>query len=213
MKNKIFSLLTVLLVVVNLTLSVGAAGSGSIKVNVQYNDKLINDGKLNAVLVGYADQTNQYKTVFTQESVNNIDSWSTVNKMSAFYTDNKSKYDFFKKTADIKDGKAIFSDLETGLYLIFQDTASTGYYPLSTFLVSVPYWDGTKYQYDVDATVKTALGEMEPTPTETTGSDSTPDKLPQTGQLTWPIPVMAAAGMALFAFGWWLCFGSRRGNR
>ena len=26
--------------------------------------------------------------------------------------------------------------------------------------------------------------------------------LPQTGQLNWPIPVMAISGMLLFAFGW-----------
>ena len=36
------------------------------------------------------------------------------------------------------------------------------------------------------------------------------NKLPQTGQLTWPIPVMAVTGMTLFALGWWLCFGSRK---
>ena len=28
--------------------------------------------------------------------------------------------------------------------------------------------------------------------------------LPQTGQLNWPVPVMAISGMVLFAFGWWM---------
>lgn len=35
-------------------------------------------------------------------------------------------------------------------------------------------------------------------------------KLPQTGQLNWPVPVMAAAGLTLFAVGWVLCFGRRK---
>lgn len=40
-----------------------------------------------------------------------------------------------------------------------------------------------------------------------------PSKLPQTGQLTWPIPVMVVAGLTLFALGWWLCFGNRKDSR
>lgn len=36
------------------------------------------------------------------------------------------------------------------------------------------------------------------------------NKLPQTGQLTWPIPWLASSGMVLFAFGWWLFFGHRK---
>lgn len=35
-------------------------------------------------------------------------------------------------------------------------------------------------------------------------------KLPQTGQMNWPIPVMTVAGLALFIFGWYLCFGRKR---
>lgn len=51
-----------------------------------------------------------------------------------------------------------------------------------------------------------------PGPTNPT-KPSTPGKLPQTGQLTWPIPVMTSAGLALFIFGWILCFCSRRKER
>ena len=48
------------------------------------------------------------------------------------------------------------------------------------------------------------------TTTSSSGSSSSGNKLPQTGQLTWPIPWMAASGMLLFALGWWLCFGQRK---
>lgn len=35
-------------------------------------------------------------------------------------------------------------------------------------------------------------------------------KLPQTGQMNWPIPVMTVSGLALFLLGWFLCFGRKR---
>jgi LPXTG-motif cell wall-anchored protein len=37
-----------------------------------------------------------------------------------------------------------------------------------------------------------------------TPSTTTTTKLPQTGQLNWPVPLMAMSGLLLFAFGWWL---------
>ena len=43
-------------------------------------------------------------------------------------------------------------------------------------------------------------------------SPSTPDKpvLPQTGQLNWPVPVLACSGVLLFAAGWVL---NRQGKK
>lgn len=40
----------------------------------------------------------------------------------------------------------------------------------------------------------------------------TAEKLIQTGQLKWPVPVLAAAGLALFVFGWKLTFAKRKEN-
>jgi hypothetical protein len=37
-----------------------------------------------------------------------------------------------------------------------------------------------------------------------TPSTTTTTKLPQTGQLNWPVPLMAMSGVILFALGWWL---------
>lgn len=37
-----------------------------------------------------------------------------------------------------------------------------------------------------------------------------PPKLPQTGQLNWPIPVMAVSGLWIFAMGWMLRYGQKR---
>ena len=63
------------------------------------------------------------------------------------------------------------------------------------------------YRYDIDA-----AGKFKPTPKpDTPDKPNTPGShLPQTGQLNWPVPVLAGAGLVLFALGWWLCFGQRK---
>ena len=47
---------------------------------------------------------------------------------------------------------------------------------------------------------------------DTPVSSGTPDKpvLPQTGQLNWPVPVLACSGVLLFAIGWVL---NRQGKK
>lgn len=110
-------------------------------------------------------------------------------------------------------GKAVFSQVTPGLYLVVQTQRCSGYEPLSPFLVSVPMNEDGHYRYDIDA-----AGKFKPTPEpsnpNTPDKPSTPDKpgnrLPQTGQLNWPVPVLAGTGLVLFALGWWLCFGQRK---
>lgn len=100
-----------------------------------------------------------------------------------------------------------FDNLEVGLYLLVQKNPATGYNKVSPFLVTIPY----EGEYHVDAASKTEL-EKEPTPTTapTTPTSTTPgSKLPQTGQLNWPIPVLVILGMVLFAAGWALRFRKR----
>ncbi|MBQ8835450.1 MAG: hypothetical protein IJ001_11100 [Oscillospiraceae bacterium] len=119
------------------------------------------------------------------------------------------------QSAPIADGKAEFSDLDLGLYLVTQpeNDATPGYSPISSFLITIPqYADG--YLYEVTAKPKQ---EPTPQPTEpptappTTEPPTTPSEpgLPQTGQLNWPIPFLFVFGMALFAMGWYLCFGKK----
>ena len=59
------------------------------------------------------------------------------------------------------DGKAVFSRLPLGLYLVVQSTASTGYEKINPFLVSVPLVEEDTYLYDVDALPK--VGTLTPT--------------------------------------------------
>ncbi len=144
-----------------------------------------------------------------------------------------------KKEIDA-EGKIAYTDLELGVYLLIQEEAAKGYSKLGPFLVTVPEVVNGEYIYQVQAGPKIALvPETTPAPTPTapptpvvtpqpqtpttpgdgstvqkpTGSSAEvvpPPKLPQTGQLNWPIPVMAVVGLWLFAMGWMLRFGQKR---
>lgn len=121
------------------------------------------------------------------------------------------------------DGTVSFGNLQTGLYLLVQQTAAQGYNAVTPFLVSVPMQaaDGSGWVYDVDAGPKVELTKTQtpdnpddpnnpdnpndPNKPDTPGSKPyTPiiERLPQTGQLNWPIPVMTIAGLLLLALGW-----------
>lgn len=87
------------------------------------------------------------------------------------------------------EGFACFPDLMPGLYLLVQPSAGEGFEPFNPFLVSIPTVIDDAIYYDVEAGPKAA-----PTPTP-------PPDLPQTGQLRWPVPVLAFTGAALLLLG------------
>ena len=77
----------------------------------------------------------------------------------------------------------------------------------------------------MQATVKTEPGQkppeqpekpQKPEPPETEGtdtevpSDPTVPELPVTGQLSWPVPVLALCGMLVFVVGWRLYSADRK---
>lgn len=124
--------------------------------------------------------------------------------------------------ADIgSNGRCTFDDLQPGAYLVVQAEPAPGYNSFDRFLVTIP-WEGS---YNVDASPK-----LDPVTTTTTGNNTpnnpggnpsgsnpsggpgttsqasvtTPTAggtLPQTGQLWWPVAVLAIAGVALFVWG------------
>lgn len=102
-------------------------------------------------------------------------------------------------------GTVCFEPLEMGVYLIVQPTSSPGYEPIRPFLVTIPLTVGEDIYYDIDASPKVALT---PEPSEET--KPTDPWLPQTGQLNWPIPMMAAAGILLLGAGGTLYLGKRK---
>ena len=101
-----------------------------------------------------------------------------------------------------KKGIAEFRNLPFGLYLAVQETAASGYGQTKPFLVSVPYLEDGAYVYNVKADPKTDLErEVKPTPTEKPSTPSGGGKLPQTGQLWWPVPVLICMGLGCIAVG------------
>lgn len=107
-------------------------------------------------------------------------------------------------------GTVSFGGLELGLYLIVQTTDSDNYETINPFVVTVPMDVDGVWTYNVDASPKVGAvtpieEEPEPTPSpEPTTPTSTTSTLPQTGQLNWPIPVLAVSGLLLFMLGWYL---------
>ena len=102
-----------------------------------------------------------------------------------------------------QDGSAVFSGLDTGLYLLVQEEAGRGYLPVRPFFIGIPQMIGGEPVYDVDAGPKCAPEPAGPT---VPGGPN----IPQTGQLRWPVPVMAALGLLLFAAGGLLWFPTGR---
>ena len=103
------------------------------------------------------------------------------------------------QTASIEEGKARFSGLSVGLYLLTQTEPSAGGRSMKTFLLAVP--DGTG-AYDVTAAPKPGLEQASPEPTEPTApARPTDPRIPKTGQLWWPVPVMTALGLGLLGLG------------
>ena len=90
------------------------------------------------------------------------------------------------------------------LYLAVQKTAPAGYGKTEPFLVSLPYLYEGEYQYDVASQPKTDLEREVPTkPTSPATNPTFPGgkKLPQTGQLWWPVPVLACGGLGCIVVG------------
>ncbi len=123
-------------------------------------------------------------------------------------------------------GSATFDNLELGLYLIVQTAESDHYETINPFVVTVPMEVDGEWVYTVDASPKVGTvtltettesgGEIEESDEGTEESGETADAtaaaedaagtaaastLPQTGQLFWPIPVLAVCGIVLFILG------------
>ena len=122
-------------------------------------------------------------------------------------------------------GSVSFTSLAQGLYLVGGVTHQQGNYRYQSApcLISLPSWDGSTGVWELNVTAfpkfersGTSGGDPTPTPTEPdtpTPPDPVeppdtpptppvgPEKLPQTGQLKWPVPVLAALGMLLLLAG------------
>ena len=91
-------------------------------------------------------------------------------------------------------GAVLFADLASGNYLLVQETAAEGYYPIKSFCVRLPMHIGGNSIYDIEAAPK-----LEKLPG---------DKLPQTGLILWPAWVLV--GFGTLAIGAGIAIGKRK---
>ena len=111
-----------------------------------------------------------------------------------------------------KDGKASFSDLDCGLYVVYQTEAAQGFETINAFCMALPLLSDGNLLYDVQASPKPRpeknSGVTEPDKTNTLYTTTTvphdnqeQERLPQTGQLWWPAWMLGAVGVILFGIG------------
>ena len=214
MKNKISAFLIALVLLCCMPLQVFAAQSvpdlsakGSITFLMRVDGKDLDGGKMNIVRVGEFDNDGEDYFFRLLPSLGGT-VLSSKNLTDPAFASNLlvlSKNAKLEKTvALISKGKAVFSNLPMGLYLVWQDSndATEGYSPIQPFLISIPQLDGTKYIQDIVSKPKVPI-ETKPSepPTPPPPPPPPPPELPPTGQLNWPIPVMGAAGFMLFVYG------------
>lgn len=229
--KKITSILTVIIMLCCFSSTVFADNvpdltmRGSIQITMRSGDTYVPGGNLTLYKVGdvYENDGN-YSFVLTdsftgsQESLDDIQSAQLASDLARYAK--RHSIVGINKEID-QNANIIFGDLDLGLYLLVQEQAAEGYKKVSPFLVSVPMQENGAYIYDVDASPKVELEKA--TEPDTPDTPSTPDnpetpdtptnpggKLPQTGQLNWPIPVLVAFGLGLFIIGWWMRFGGKK---
>lgn len=239
MKRIWFILMTVIVLLpftVNVSASEGIPDltqKGSLSLDIKYNGELLDSGAVNLCYVASLEkadsETYEFKLI---EALQNplLDMEDLTNPALAESLLYSVKQNHLPKTsASVTDGKAFFPNLSAGLYLVWQDTADAaeGFLPIQPFLISVPLRQGDHYVLDVVAAPKmpinptpsespTPTPSPTPSPTPTppgTPTPTPPPHLPQTGQLNWPIPLLAFSGAILFVAGLLLCVsGKRRHN-
>lgn len=124
-----------------------------------------------------------------------------------------------------ENGAAKFENMPVGVYLV-QSDATSRYRAITPFLVYLPYTneEGTDWETELEISPKVSVKPSRPQdpeiiipdpeiPLDPTDPPVEPpvdipdpnvplEELPQTGLLQWPVPIMAMAGLLLFALGW-----------
>lgn len=220
MKRKLCELLLTALLALSLITAVSAhevpdlSKNGTITFQITWEGEPLDDGEFRMYRVGdIVEDNGDYLFALVPEladgglNLDNLDDPALAQQLANLAAEAGLEY----LTAAVEEGQARFADVVPGLYVVVQTEACTGFAKMNPFLISMPRFENGTYVTDVVAKPKVPM-ETEPTettePTEPTPPP--PPKLPQTGQLNWPVPLLACAGLACFALGWSLCFGRRR---
>ncbi|MDO4324246.1 MAG: SpaA isopeptide-forming pilin-related protein [Lachnospiraceae bacterium] len=189
--------------------------TGSVTVDILSTEtgKAIPGGTMTLYKVAAAQETdgeNGFKAVgLFRESGISLDTVGESDPGARELADSLEAYVSRKKIAGTsavidENGQARWTGLELGLYLVVHTTPAKGYDAVHSFLITVPRYLNGAYVYDVKAAPKagTANTSVSKTSASSSGSGSSAGRLPQTGQLWWPVPVLAFAGLLFVMLGW-----------
>ena len=217
MSRRAFVLVMIVLLLCFLSVSVSAEATidlnakGSITVKAIYKKSPLEGMELNCIQVGDVvlhEGSYVFKSLYNDKILIAEDIRDPENPEEMLKHVTNSADVGITKSVD-KSGYVKFDNLSPGLYLIYQTKTFSRdgeKFKIKEFFVSIPY-DG---KYDVDAKSKPGLDMYPEQPTEPTAPPSNEEKLPQTGQLSWPVPILAFSGIAIFILGWSLRFGGRK---
>lgn len=200
--------------------------NGTITFHVHYGDAKVDGGYVSLYRVGNVVNNNgsysfslisSLKAYEEKVDINATDDPDTARKLAELVEEENI---YRSKRSKIVDGAVTFENVIPGLYVVIQDTPSPGYEAMAPFLISMPRYEDGVYKTEVTASPKVPIETTPADSTEPTGSTPPtkptsplkppPGKLPQTGQLNWPIPLLAMTGVVMFVLGWYLCYGGKK---
>jgi len=214
MKRTVISTLSILLLLCVLSAQVFAATldvnrTGSVSIAMKHEGTVVPGGSLTLYRVGSVAVKNGATYSFTLVDAYAASGVSLDNLNDSSLAQTLADYTAANSIAGTKqkidnEGKISFPELQLGLYLLVQEDAAAGYEKVKPFLVSVPVVENGVYVYDVDGSPKLSLQMLPPPPT------TQPPKLPQTGLVQWPIPVLTVGGLLLITLGAYLCTNAKK---
>lgn len=168
---------------------------GSLSVTMECSHGYRSGGKVGLYAVAtICSENNNYFFEYTQAfkdcplSLDNISNDLEADRFYAYATDAGIECEL----RELIDGTAIYENLPVGLYLVVHAQAENGFTTALPFFVTIPASDGEHWDYSVDAAPKVEVKHSEL---------DHPQDIPQTGQLKWPIPIMAVSGVMIFVIG------------
>ncbi len=180
---------------------------GTITISMKKDGKAVPGGEFEMYQIADISLSDgKSKYAFTKDfkacklSLNHMDSDKFASGLERYIKNNKISG--VKKSVD-QDGIAKFSNLKTGVYFVMQSKAAKGYSKANSFTVLLPASEDGEYNYHIQANPKFDFSSSESTTMQTTvkPSEPTDTRLPKTGQMNLPVPILTASGICMFVLG------------
>lgn len=190
--------------------------TGTITITMEKDGKAIPGGEFELYhIANLVESDGSFKYAFTKNfkncglSLSNIETDKFASDLERYIKSNKTGG--IVKKVD-RNGIAKFTQLDAGIYFVIQNEAAEGYDKANSFTLSLPVLEDGKYNYNVNANPKFSLSGSKSNTKTTTVKTSKPTepKLPQTGQLNLPVPILAASGICMFVLGLIIRFSGRK---